>query len=139
MKPAADTTHPTPSLRDRARPWGIELAALARLAAPLVLSQLAQMAIMTTDVVMLGRLSTHALAAAALGNTVYYFCWLLATGPAQAVGPMIAQSVGAHGVEAIRLRPAVRTTVRMGLWMAAMTTLPLAMILLFSAPILKSL
>ena len=130
---------PVASWRDRARPWRIELAALARLAAPLVLSQIAQITIMTTDVVMLGRLSTHALAAAALGNTVYYFCWLLATGPAQAVGPMIAQSVGAQGAEAIRLRPAVRSTVRMGLWMAAMTTVPLAMILLFSAPILKSL
>ena len=130
---------PAATWRDRAHPWRIELAALARLAAPLVLSQIAQMAIMTTDVVMLGRLSTHALAAAALGNTVYYFCWLLATGPAQAVGPMIAQSVGAHGAEAIRLRPAVRSTVRMGLWMAAMTTVPLAMILLFSAPILKAL
>jgi len=130
---------PVATWRDRARPWRIELAALARLAAPLVLSQIAQMTIMTTDVVMLGRLSTHALAAAALGNTVYYFCWLLATGPAQAVGPMIAQSVGAHGAEAMRLRPAVRSTVRMGLWMAAMTTVPLAMLLLFSAPILKSL
>eukprot|EP01037_Dinobryon_pediforme_P017803 gene17803-18024_t len=130
---------PVATWRDRARPWRIELAALARLAAPLVLSQIAQMTIMTTDVVMLGRLSTHALAAAALGNTVYYFCWLLATGPAQAVGPMIAQSVGAHGAEAIRLRPAVRSTVRMGLWMAAMTTVPLAMLLLFSAPILKAL
>ena len=130
---------PAATWRDRARPWRIELAALARLAAPLVLSQIAQMTIMTTDVVMLGRLSTHALAAAALGNTVYYFCWLLATGPAQAVGPMIAQSVGAHGAEAIRLRPAVRSTVRMGLWMAAMTTVPLAMLLLFSAPILKAL
>ena len=130
---------PAATWRDRARPWRIELAALARLAAPLVLSQIAQMTIMTTDVVMLGRLSTHALAAAALGNTVYYFCWLLATGPAQAVGPMIAQSVGAHGAEAIRLRPAVRSTVRMGLWMAAMTTVPLAAILLFTAPILRTL
>jgi len=139
MLHALPAPRPAASWRDRARPWRVELAALARLAAPLVLSQLAQMAIMTTDVVMLGRLSTHALAAAALGNTVYYFCWLLATGPAQAVGPMIAQSVGAHGAEAIRLRPAVRSTVRMGLWMAAMTTVPLALILLFSAPILTAL
>jgi len=139
MQPAVPAARPVRSFRDRARPWRIELAALARLAAPLVVSQLAQMAILTTDVVMLGRLSTHALAAAALGNTIYYFCWLLASGPAQAVGPMIAQSVGAHGANAVRLRPAVRSTVRMGLWMAALTTTPLAAILLFSAPILKSL
>ena len=59
-----------------AHPWTVELRALMTLAGPLVLTQLAQMAIMTTDVLLLGRLSTSALAAAAIGNTVYYFCWL---------------------------------------------------------------
>jgi multidrug resistance protein, MATE family len=116
-----------------------ELAALMRLAAPLVLTQLAQMAIMTTDVVMLGRLSTHALAAAALGNTVFYFCWLLATGPAQAVSPIIANLIGVHGEGAVRLRPRVRRTVRMGLWLAVLTTLPLAVLLMFGKPILIAL
>ena len=116
-----------------------ELAALMRLAAPLILTQLAQMAIMTTDVVMLGRLSTHALAAAALGNTVFYFCWLLATGPAQAVSPIIANLIGAHGEGAVRLRAGVRRTVRMGLWSSVLTTLPLALILMFARPILIAL
>ena len=116
-----------------------ELASLMRLAAPLILTQLAQMAIMTTDVVMLGRLSTHALAAAALGNTVFYFCWLLATGPAQAVSPIIANLIGAHGDEAVRLRAGVRSTVRMGLWAAALTTIPLGGLLMFARPILIAL
>ena len=122
-----------------AHAWTTELVSLMTLAAPLILTQLAQMAIMTTDVVMLGRLSTHALAAAALGNTIYYFCWLLATGPAQAVSPIIANLIGAHGEDAIRLRAGVRRTVRMGLWSSVLTTVPLAGILMFGQPILQAL
>ena len=34
----------------------------------------------TTDVVLLGRLSREALAAAAIGNTVFYFAWLIGSG-----------------------------------------------------------
>jgi MATE family multidrug resistance protein len=120
-------------------PVTVELTALMTLAAPLILTQLAQMAIMTTDVVMLGRLSTHALAAAALGNTIYYFCWLLATGPAQAVAPIIANLIGAHGEDAARLRAGVRRTVRMGLWSSILTTVPLGAILMFGKPILMAL
>ncbi len=122
-----------------AHPWMEELRALMVLAGPLILTQLAQMAVMTTDVVMLGRLSTHALAAAALGNTVYYFCWLLATGPAQAVSPIIANLMGLHGEEAVRLRAGVRATVRMGLWMSALTTIPLGLVLAYGGPILEHL
>ena len=42
--------------------WLAEARELARLAIPLVFTQLAQMAIMTTDVIMLGHFSTSALA-----------------------------------------------------------------------------
>ena len=44
--------------------WLAEARELARLAIPLVFTQLAQMAIMTTDVIMLGHFSTSALASA---------------------------------------------------------------------------
>ena len=70
--------------------WIAELRALMKLAAPLVVTQLAQMAIMTTDVVMLGRLGKDALAGAALGNTVFFFTWLIGLGPTAAISPMIA-------------------------------------------------
>src|ERR1700692_518239 len=61
--------------------WFAEARGLLKLAAPLVLTQLSQMAIMTTDVVMLGRLGKTALASAALGNTVFFFTWLVGFGP----------------------------------------------------------
>jgi MATE family multidrug resistance protein len=63
-----------------ASPWLAEARALLILSGPLIVTQLAQMAVMTTDVVLLGRLSTEALAAAAIGNTVYYFAWLIGSG-----------------------------------------------------------
>jgi Na+-driven multidrug efflux pump len=44
--------------------WFAEARELVKLAGPLALTQLAQMAIMTTDVIMLGHLSTQALASA---------------------------------------------------------------------------
>ena len=76
--------------------WADEARALVKLAGPLVITQLAQMAIMTTDVIMLGRLGKTALASAALGNTVFFFCWLIGCGPVAAVSPMIAHILGAN-------------------------------------------
>ena len=75
--------------------WFAEARELVKLAGPLALTQLAQMAIMTTDVVMLGHFSTQALASAALGNTVFFFTWLIGCGPVAAVSPMIAHILGA--------------------------------------------
>src|ERR1700733_16244208 len=75
--------------------WLDEARERLKLAAPLVLTQLSQMAIMTTDVVMLGRLGKTALASAALGNTVFFFTWLIGCGPVAAVAPMIAHILGA--------------------------------------------
>ncbi len=68
--------------------WIAEARELLKLAGPLALTQLAQMAIMTTDVIMLGHYSTQSLASAALGNTVFFFCWLVGCGPVAAVSPM---------------------------------------------------
>lgn len=115
--------------------WIAEARALARLAFPLMVTQLAQMAIMTTDIVMLGRLSKTALAAATLGNAVFFFTWLFGFGPASAVSPMIAHVLGANPNERAR----VRHIVRMGLWSVALLSLPLIAILLFTKPILLAL
>ena len=116
-------------------PWAVELAALIRLAAPLAISQLAQMAILTTDVIMLGRLGTRALASAAIGNTVYYFAWLVGNGPAAAVAPLIAQRIGANPGD----RAGVRSTARMGLWAALLVSAPLLPVLLSTRAILTRL
>jgi MATE family multidrug resistance protein len=112
--------------------WLAEARALGKLAAPLMFTQLAQMAIMTTDIVMLGRLSATALAAATLGNTVFFFAWLFGFGPASAVSPMIAHAVGANPND----RTQARHIARMGLWSVLILSVPLMAILLFTRPIL---
>lgn len=112
--------------------WIAEARELVKLAGPLVITQLAQMLVMTTDIVMLSRYSETALAGAGLGNTVFFLCWLLGTGPAAAVSPMVAHIIGAHPNN----RAQVRGVVRMGLWSVLLLWLPLAGLLLCTGPLL---
>lgn len=115
--------------------WLVEARALGQLALPLIFTQLSQMAIMTTDIVMLGRLSSTALASAALGNTVFFLAWLLGFGPASAVSPMIAQLIGARPAA----RAGVRHIVRMGLWSVLLISAPLMAVLWLTEPLLLAL
>lgn len=112
--------------------WIAEARELSKLAIPLVFTQLAQMAIMTTDVVMLSHLSKSALASAALGNTVFFFTWLIGCGPVAAVAPMIAHILGARPKD----RAGVRASVRMGFWSVLLLSAPLITFLLFSKDVL---
>lgn len=112
--------------------WITEVRELVKIAAPLAVTQLMQMAILTTDVIMLGRVGKEAIAAAALGNTVFYFTWLVGSGPASAVAPMIAHILGAD----ITDRTNVHAVTRMGFWAICLLYLPLAGILLATEPIL---
>lgn len=113
-------------------PWVEEAWELLKLALPLVLTQLAQMAILTTDVIMLGRLSKEALAGAALGNTVFYFAWLFGLGPTAAISPMIAHILGARPGN----RLGVRAVVRMGFWVVLIFSVPLTLFLMFAKDVL---
>ncbi len=115
--------------------WFKEARELLKLAGPLVVTQLAQMIVMTTDIVMLSRYSEPALASAGLGNTVFFLCWLIGTGPAAAVSPMVAHIVGARPSD----RANVRGVVRMGLWSVLVLWLPLAVLLLSAEPVLLAL
>src|SRR4051794_30171905 len=91
-----DFISPGPMISGQAKnAWIVEARQLLRLAVPLAATQLAQMIILATDTVMLGHLSQEALAAAAIGNTIFFFCWLLGSGPGQAVSPVIAHIKGA--------------------------------------------
>src|ERR1700743_3321389 len=92
--------------------WLEEARETAKLAGPLIFTQVAQMAIMTTDVIMLGRVGETALASSALGITIFFFCWLVGAGPVAAVAPMVAHILGARPHD----RGNVRGVVRMGFW-----------------------
>lgn len=113
---------------------------MLRLGIPLAATQLAQMIILATDTAMLGHYSKNALAAAALGNTIYFLAWLLGSGLPFAVSPVIAHIQGAHATATRpRDRRPVRAAVRMGLWSVAIATPPLWLFLLFTRDILLAL
>ncbi len=120
---------------EQSSPWAAELRELMKLAWPLVATQLAQMAILTTDVLMLGRLSKEALASAAIGNTLFYFAWLFGLGPTAAISPMIAHIIGARPND----RANVRAVVRMGFWVIGLLSVPLTAFLWFAKDILLTL
>lgn len=100
--------------------WLAELRATLALGWPLVLTNLAQMALTTTDVIMLGRVSASALAASALGVNLYLALLIFCIGLVTATSPMIAEAIGRkrHMVRDIR------RTFRQGLWTVAIVSVP---------------
>ena len=106
IMPAAETISVAePSLRRQARD-------LLTLGIPLVGSQLAQIAIHTTDTLMLGWYDVTALAAVSLAGPVFFAVFILGAGFAWAVLPMVASAAGTDDDKQVR-----RTT-RMGLWLS---------------------
>ncbi len=120
---------------DRTRDWRREARAVLRLGVPLTATQIAQMAVLTADVIMIGRLGTEPLAAAALGTTTYFMVWMLASGPVGAVSPIIAQIIGKDPTE----RQQVTATARMGIWAVLLASVILAPVFIAARPMLQSL
>jgi MATE family multidrug resistance protein len=118
--------------RDLLKPWIAEARALLKLAAPLIVMQLAQIGSLTADIIMVGELGKDAIAAASIGAVLFYFTWLIGYGPVMAVSPIIAQILGAHPNDRARARAALR----MGLWAIALLSLPLMALLIWARPIL---
>ncbi len=90
--------------------WQEELGSTMRLAGPLVLANLAQIAITTTDVLMLGWLGPNPLAASALAVNLFNIVLFSGVGLGVATGPLIAAALGAR-LHAVR---ETRRTFRMG-------------------------
>jgi MATE family multidrug resistance protein len=99
-------------------PWRRETFALVRLAVPLVLTELSYMAMVTTDIVMMGWLGPQSLAAGSLSGHLYAFLEFFALGVIAAVAPVLAQHLGAGRYRMIR------RTVRQGFWVAVAIAVP---------------
>jgi MATE family multidrug resistance protein len=97
----------------------IELAETLKLAVPIALTQLGQIAMMTTDLAMIGRLGSEAVAAAALAHTVLFVSFTFGMGLVSAVAPLAAQAFGARNPHVIR------RSLRVGVWAALLISLPL--------------
>jgi MATE family multidrug resistance protein len=98
-----------------------ELNETLRLAVPMALTQLGQIAMMTTDLAMVGRLGDQAVAAAALASTVFFVSFTVGMGLVSAVAPLAAQAFGARNPRM------VRRALRVGLWAGLLIALPVMM------------
>jgi MATE family multidrug resistance protein len=113
--------------------WGSHLRATFALGVPLVGAQLAQMAINTTDVILVGWLGTTELASVVIATQMFFIVFIFGSGFSAAVVPMVAQALGRKDTVS------VRRSVRMGLWMVTGYGALTAPILWFSEPILLKL
>jgi MATE family multidrug resistance protein len=110
--------------------FALELTETLKLAVPIALTQLGQIAMMTTDLALIGRLGDEAVAAAALAHTVFFITFTFGMGLVSAVAPLAAQAFGARNP---RL---VRRSLRVGLWAALVISLPMMVLPLYGEQLL---
>jgi multidrug resistance protein, MATE family len=111
----------------------LELSETLRLAVPIALTQLGQIAMMTTDLAFIGRLGSDAVAAASLAHTVFFVSFTFGMGLVSAVAPLAAQAFGARDPRR------VRRSLRVGLWAALLMALPLMALPLRGEQVLRAL
>ena len=116
-----------------APPWRVELRATLALGVPLIVAQLAQIALQTTDTLMMGRLGPEALAAGALANTLYFLFVIVGIGLTAAVSALVAQKRG-HRSSDLR---GPRRTVRAGLWAVTLYALPSMVVIWHGGAVLE--
>src|SRR5881409_2384267 len=124
------TVAPQTSAAVPGRHLAIELAETLKLAVPIALTQLGQIAMMTTDIAMIGRLGAEAVAAASLAHTVLFVSFTFGMGLVSAVAPLAAQAFGARNPHLIR------RSLRVGLWAGLLISLPMMAFPLYGEQIL---
>ncbi len=117
----------------RATTYRHHASAVLKLGLPLIGSHVAQFAITLTDALMLGWYSVEALAAEVLGGTLFFVLFIMGSGFAWAVMPMVA-SARAAGDET-----QIRRVTRMGAWASILFGLACLPFMVKSAPIFRAL
>lgn len=105
--------------------------AVLALGGPLIGSHLAQVALHVTDTLMLGWYGVGALAAAVLATSVFLVVFLMGSGFAWAVMPLVAAAAGA-GADA-----EVRRAARMGMWLSILYGIACFPLMWFSGGLLE--
>ena len=105
--------------------WLSEARATLALAWPLIATNLAQVAINATDVIMMGWLGPEALASGALGSNLYFAMMIFGIGVVTAAAPLASAELGrrSHSVRD------VRRTIRQAFWAGATLCLPFWLLL----------
>ncbi len=107
--------------------------ALLRIGLPLIGGHIAQFGIGLTDTIMLGWYSVEALASVVIGSTFFFVIFILGSGFAIAVMPLVAQA-DAEGDQVL-----LRRVTRMGLWLSVIFGVVALPLFLMSGPILLAL
>src|SRR5512143_1857674 len=110
---------------DRRSPLRAELAALLRLAGPLALANGGQALMGVVDTAVCGRAGAAALAAAGLGNVLYFAVAVFGVGAVMGLDPLVSQAVGAG--DARRARAWLWQGAWLSLGGGALLALPLAL------------
>ncbi|MCW0506997.1 MATE family efflux transporter [Aeromonas piscicola] len=105
-----------------------EARQLVRLASPILVAQVAQIAMNFVDTVMAGQVSAVDLAAVSVASSFWLPIILLVQGIIMALTPIVSQLNGA------RKRDEIRPAVHQGFWLALMVT-PIAMVALYFSPL----
>ena len=112
--------------------WRAEIVETTKLAWPIALTQLGQIAMMTTDLALIGLLGPDEVAAVGLAHLILFLGFVLGMGPVSAVAPLAAQAFGA------RKPRMVRRSLRVGLWAAVMLGVPVNVAQLWGEDILMA-
>ncbi len=111
--------------------FSAHMRTILTLGLPIIGSHLGQMAIGVTDTMMLGWYGAHELAAVTLGATLLHLLFLVGSGFAWAVMPLVA-TFNAEGDET-----SLRRATRMGLWLSLAFAAIVLPVLMLSEPILR--
>src|SRR2546425_5371841 len=118
------------SVAGRVLPRRGELRAMLRLALPVVTVQVGMMMMGVVDTVMVGHISSVALAAVALGHLYFFGIGVFGMGTLMVLDPVVAQAVGA------RDPAAVARGIQRGIILAAILAVPSIAVLLVAPPVL---
>ena len=120
-------TAPTP------RSLTADLRALAAIAGPIVLVQVGMMTMGVVDIIMVGRVSPAAIAAVALGNSLFMAVAIFGMGVVMSLDAVIAQAVGADD------RPAIGRAFQRAVVLSGLVAVPTVPLLWFaSEPLLRA-
>jgi MATE family multidrug resistance protein len=111
----------------RAAIYKHELRELFRLALPVAAAQAGTQLMGVVDIAVLGRLGARELAAAGLGNAIFFAISIAGMGIVAGVDPLISQAIGAGD----RLR--ARRVLWQGVWLALIVTAVLTLLLIAAA------
>src|SRR2546428_3605005 len=120
----------TPATPPERAVWRAEIIETIKLAWPIALTHLGQVAMMSTDRALFGRRGEGGFGAVGLGQLIVSVGFVLGMGPVPAVAPPAAQAFGA------REPRMVRRSLRVGLWAAVMLGVPINVAQLWGEDIL---